>query len=33
VVIANETATYTVRDDDDDDPELLTHPGGEVVDT
>jgi polyphosphate kinase 2 (PPK2 family) len=33
VVIANETATYAVRDDDDDDPELLTHPGGEVVDT
>jgi polyphosphate kinase 2 len=33
VVIANETATYTVRDDDDDDPELLTHPGGDVVDT
>jgi len=33
VVIANETATYAVRDDDDDAPELLTHPGGEVVDT
>ena len=33
MVIANETATYAVRDDDDDDPELLTHPGGEVVDT
>ena len=33
MVIANETATYAVRDDDDDAPELLTHPGGEVVDT
>jgi polyphosphate kinase len=33
VVLANENLSYTVRDDDDDDPELLIHPGGEVVDT
>ena len=33
MVLADENPCYTVRDDDDDDPELLIHPGGEVVDT
>jgi polyphosphate kinase len=32
VVLAHEDHGYIVRDDDDD-PELLIHPGGEVVDT
>src|SRR6476646_2818248 len=33
VVAVDANPSYTVRDDDDDDPELLIHPGGEVVDT
>ncbi|MET0473460.1 MAG: polyphosphate kinase 2 [Mycobacterium sp.] len=32
MVLADENFSYIVRDDDDDDPELLIHPGGEVVD-
>lgn len=27
------TTTYSVRDDDDDDPVLVLHPSGQVVDT
>ncbi len=33
MLLADENHNYSVRDDDDDDPELLIHPGGEVVDT